>query len=57
MQRFAGDIAMIVDSEENLERMLLNLDKTLKQNHTIIINKATTMILVSSRHQSNTNII
>lgn len=48
MLRFAGDIAMISDSEENLERMLINLDKTLKQDYYMKMNKTKTKILVCS---------
>lgn len=55
MLRFADDIAMTVDSEENLEKMLLNLDKTLKQDYNMKINMAKTKILVGSRQQLGTN--
>lgn len=55
MLRFADDIAMTVDSEENLEKMLLNLDKTLKQDYNMKINMAKTKILVGSRQQLDTN--
>lgn len=39
MLHFADDIPKIVENEENLKRMLINLDKTLKQGYNMKINK------------------
>lgn len=54
--RFADDIPMIADSEENFKRLLLNLDKTLKHDHNMKVNKTKTRILVCSRQQIESNI-
>lgn len=56
MLHFADDIAMITDSEVNLERMQLNLDKTLKENYNMKINIAKTKIFVYNRQQLSTNV-
>lgn len=56
MLHFVDDIAMIADSEENLERMLISLDKTLKHDYNIKINLAKTKILVCSKQHIDTNI-
>ncbi|VVC45686.1 Reverse transcriptase domain [Cinara cedri] len=57
MLRFADDIAMVADSEENLERMLQKMNNTLKQEYNMNINKTKIKILVGSRQQVDTNII
>jgi ribosome-interacting GTPase 1 len=54
--RFADDIAMMADSEQNLERMLQKMNITLKQKYNININKTKTKIIVGSRQQEDTNI-
>lgn len=53
MLRFAVDIVTLADSEENLKKMLLNFDKTLKQEYNVKTNTAKTKILVCSRQDTN----
>lgn len=57
MLRFADDIEMLVDSEENLRRMILNFDETLKQEYNMKISMTKTKILVRSRPYIDTNIM
>lgn len=45
------------DSKENLEKISQKIDKTLKQEYNMKINKPKTQILVCSKQQVNTNII
>lgn len=56
MLHFADNIAMIANSVDNLKRMLLKLDKSLKYDYNMKINMAKTKILNFSRQQLDTNI-
>lgn len=47
----------MIDSEENLERMLQKINITFKQKYNVNIIKTKLMILVGSRQQIDPNII
>lgn len=57
MLRFVDDIALIIDSERNIDRMLQKMNKTLKKELKKNIDKTKTKILIGSKQKIDTNII
>lgn len=54
MLRFTDDIAVLIESEEDLQNILTTMNVIFKNEHNIKINKSKTEILVCSRNKQLT---